>query len=150
MNLRIPPIVQFLICALLAWALAMLVPQLAFGSPLSAYAGYGLIFAGAILLTLAILAFVRARTTVNPLAPEQAQALVTSGLYRFTRNPMYLAMALILIGGAFALGNIAALATPAIFVCVMTELQIKPEERALQSIFGEAFSAYRKQTRRWL
>jgi protein-S-isoprenylcysteine O-methyltransferase Ste14 len=87
----------------------MLVPQLAFGSPLSAYAGYGLIFAGAILLTLAILAFVRARTTVNPLTPEQAQALVTSGLYRFTRNPMYLAMALILIGGAFALGNIAAL-----------------------------------------
>ena len=150
MSLRVPPIVQFLVGAFLAWGLAQLLPQPAFGSPLWAYAGYGFILSGFILLALAVLAFVRARTTVNPLAPDQAQALVTTGLYRFTRNPMYLAMALILIGGAFALGNIAALAAPVVFVCAMTELQIKPEEHALQTIFCEAFTAYRKQTRRWL
>lgn len=150
MSLRIPPVAQFLACALLAWAPAKLMPQLTIASPLSAYAGYGFILAGAILLALALLAFVRARTTVNPLAPEGAQALVTTGLYRFTRNPMYVALALILIGGAFALGNIAALAAPAIFVCAMTLLQIKPEERALQTVFGDAFTAYCKQTRRWL
>lgn len=150
MRFRIPPLAQFLACAFLAWGLSQLMPQLTFGSHLWAYAGYGSILSGVILLALAVLAFVRAQTTVNPIAPEQAQALVTTGLYRFTRNPMYLAMALILIGGAFALGNIAALAASVIFVGTITVLQIKPEEHALQSIFGEAFAAYRKQTRRWL
>lgn len=150
MSLRIPPVAQFLACALLAWALAKFMPQLTIALPLSACAGYGLILAGVILLALAVLAFVRVRTTVNPLAPEQAQALVTTGLYRFTRNPMYLALALILIGGAFALSNAAALAASAIFVSAMTILQIKPEERALQTAFGDAFTAYCKQTRRWL
>lgn len=150
MSLRIPPLAQFLACAALGWGLARLLPEWSLGSSLWTYAGYSFIAVGITLLTFALLAFARARTTVNPLAPEQAQALVTTGLYRFTRNPMYLAMALILIGGAFALGNIGAFTAPVFFVCVMTEIQIKPEERALQSIFGEAFSAYRKQTRRWL
>lgn len=63
---------------------------------------------------------------------------------------MYLAMALILIGGALALGNIAALLAPAVFVTLMTLFQIKPEERALETNFGEAFTRYCRQTRRWL
>ncbi len=150
MSLRIPPIVQLLVCAVLAWALAKFTPQLAFGAPFWVYAGYGLVAAGIFLLALALLAFARAGTTVNPLVPEQAETLVTTGLYRFTRNPMYLAMALILIGGALSLSNIAALAAPTIFVSAMTVLQIKPEERALQSVFGDAFTAYRERTRRWL
>ena len=150
MSLRIPPVAQFFACAFLAWGLARLLPQLSLGSSVWIYAGFGFIAAGAILLALAVLAFVRARTTVNPLSPEQAETLVTSGLYRFSRNPMYLAMALILIGGAFALGNIAALLAPAIFVTIMTLFQIKPEERALESNFGEAFTHYRRQTRRLL
>jgi protein-S-isoprenylcysteine O-methyltransferase Ste14 len=150
MSLRIPPVVQFFACAFLAWGLARLLPQLSLDSSVCIYAGFGFIAAGAILLALAVLAFMRARTTVNPLSPEQAETLVTSGLYRFSRNPMYLAMALILIGGAFALGNIAALLAPAVFVTLMTLFQIKPEERALESNFGEAFTHYRRQTRRWL
>jgi len=150
MSLRIPPVIQFLICALLAWGLAKLIPQLTFSAYLGIYAGYGFIAAGTIVLTLALLAFARARTTVNPTAPEKAETLVTTGLYRFTRNPMYLAMALILFGGALSLGNIASLAAPALFVGVMTVLQIKPEERALQAVFGEAFTVYRRHTRRWL
>lgn len=150
MSLRIPPLAQFLACATLAWGLAKLLPEWAIDSSLLVYFGYGFIVVGMTLLTLALLAFARVRTTVNPLSPEQAETLVTTGLYRFTRNPMYLAMALILFGGALTLGSIAALAAPAIFVVVMTALQIKPEERALQSIFGETFTAYRGQTRRWL
>jgi len=63
---------------------------------------------------------------------------------------MYLAMALILLGGALRLGNIGAFIAPALFVWSITLFQIKPEERALQSIFGEDFTAYRQQTRRWL
>jgi len=150
MSLRIPPLAQFLANALLAWGLAKLLPQLTLGSPLWAYAGYGFVAAGVTLLVLALMAFARARTTINPLSPQQAETLVTTGLYRWTRNPMYLAMALILTGGALLLGSIAALAAPAVFIGAMTVLQIKPEERALQSIFGDAFTAYRRQTRRWL
>ena len=83
MSLRIPPVAQFFACAFLAWGLARLLPQLSLGSSVWIYAGFGFIAAGAILLALAVLAFVRARTTVNPLSPEQAETLVTSGLYPF-------------------------------------------------------------------
>ncbi len=150
MSLRIPPLAQFLVCSALGWGFFRLLPEWSLAPPLWAYAGYGFIAVGMALLAIALLAFTRARTTVNPLSPEQAETLVTTGLYRFTRNPMYLAMALILFGGALTLGSIAALAAPAIFVVAMTILQIKPEERALESRFGKAFTAYRGQTRRWL
>jgi len=102
------------------------------------------------LLIVALIAFARARTTVNPVEPEQAKTLVTTGLYRISRNPMYLAMALILLGSALRLSNIGVFIAPALFVWSITMFQIKPEERALQSIFGEDFTAYRQQTRRWL
>jgi len=102
------------------------------------------------LLIAALIAFARARTTINPVEPEQAKTLVTTGLYQISRNPMYLAMALILLGGALRVGNIGAFIAPTLFVWAITMFQIKPEERALQSIFGEDFKAYRQQTRRWL
>jgi len=63
---------------------------------------------------------------------------------------MYLAMAAILTGGAFLMGNLSAFVAPILFVWLMTEFQIKPEERALQARFGEAFDAYRIRTRRWI
>lgn len=128
----------------------MLLPALDLNLPLFEYAGSVLIAAGVILLILAFIAFARARTTVNPVEPEHANTLVTTGLYRISRNPMYLAMALILLGGALRLGNIGAFIAPALFVWSITLFQIKPEERALQSIFDEDFTAYRQQTRRWL
>lgn len=150
MSLRIPPVIQFLICGLLMWGITMLLPALDLNLPLFEYAGSVLIAAGVILLILALIAFARARTTVNPVEPEHANTLVTAGLYQISRNPMYLAMALILLGGALRLGNIGAFIAPALFVWSITMFQIKPEERALQTIFGEHFTAYRQQTRRWL
>ena len=150
MSLRIPPVIQFLICGLLMWGIAMLLPALDLSLRLFEYAGSVLIAAGVMLLIVALIAFVRARTTVNPVEPEQAKTLVTTGLYRISRNPMYLAMALILLGSALRLSNIGAFIAPALFVWWITLFQIKPEERALQSIFGEDFTAYRQQTRRWL
>jgi len=150
MSLRIPPVIQFLISGLLMWGITMLLPALDLSLRLFEYAGSVLIAAGVMLLIVALIAFARARTTVNPVEPEQAKTLVTTGLYRISRNPMYLAMALILLGSALRLSNIGAFITPALFVWSTTMFQIKPEERALQSIFGEDFTAYRQQTRRWL
>lgn len=150
MTLRIPPILQVLLCGAFGWGLSWLAPVLAFDGLWRNAAALLFLSTGAFILVLALRAFIRARTTVNPLAPEDAETLVTSGLYRISRNPMYLAMVLVLIGSAFLLGNLAAFAGPLLFVWVMTLFQIRPEERALQAKFGEAFTAYRQRTRRWV
>ena len=101
MSLRIPPLVQVLICGAIGWGLSSVTPFLAFEGVWRSAAALLFIAAGMAILALALGAFIRARTTVNPLAPEEAATLVTTGLYRISRNPMYLAMAAILTGGAF-------------------------------------------------
>ena len=105
---------------------------------------------GLSILALAVGAFVRAKTTVNPLDPGRAEELVTSGLFRFSRNPMYLGMLMVLTAGVLWLGAWSAMLAPIVFIWVMTEIQIKIEERSLQQKFGDQFSAYRVRTRRWL
>ena len=150
MSARIPPIIQAAISGVLGWSLSTISPFLAFTSAWRFLPVCILITAGAAILVVAIGAFVRAKTTVNPLVPEQAETLVTSGLYLISRNPMYLAMALALTGGALLLGNLAAFFGPTLFVGLITQFQIKPEERALLTKFGAAYQDYRRRTRRWL
>lgn len=98
----------------------------------------------------AFLTFWRARTTINPLQPERASVLVTHGIYRFTRNPMYLSLLLLLVAYASYLGSWMAFAGPAGYVAYITRFQILPEERVLASKFGEEFAAYRRKVRRWI
>ena len=93
--------------------------------------------------------FNKAATTVNPLKPEEASTLVTGGIYQRTRNPMYVGLFLILTGWAVWLGALSNVALLIIFLLVLTELQIKPEEKALQALFGQAFDEYRQRVRRW-
>ena len=97
-----------------------------------------------------MLGFRRAKTTVNPLKPDAASALVVRGVYRWTRNPMYLAMLLLLIAWVCIVSNWAALAMLPLFVAYLNRFQIGPEERALQARFGAEFESYRRQVRRWL
>ena len=99
---------------------------------------------------IALIGFRRAKTTVNPLSPEQASALVTGGIYRWTRNPMYLGMLLLLVGWACILSNWAALAILPLFVIYLNRFQIAPEERALRARFGDEFDNYCRKVRRWL
>jgi protein-S-isoprenylcysteine O-methyltransferase Ste14 len=96
------------------------------------------------------IAFRRAKTTVNPLKPQNSSSLVTSGVYRLTRNPMYVSFTLILVAWMVYLSSIVLIAGPLLFALYITRFQIQPEERILQGIFGEAFTAYMQQTRRWL
>ncbi len=97
-----------------------------------------------------IWSFWRARTTVNPHRPEAASSLVATGIYHFTRNPMYLGLFLVLAGWAAHLANAAALAGPLLFALYVTRFQILPEERALTTKFGPKFDAYKRRTRRWI
>ncbi len=119
----------------LGWRLAAGLPVLLLG--------LGVCLAG-------VLSFHRARTTVNPLRPERASALVDGGIYQYTRNPMYLGFATVLVAWSLALASPLAMLGVAAFVLYMNRFQISPEERALATLFGEEFIAYRSRVRRWL
>jgi protein-S-isoprenylcysteine O-methyltransferase Ste14 len=136
------------VCALLMWLVAL--PRFDFDLPWrEVLAGAFLLLALAIGLS-AVLRFHRAKTTVNPLAPEAASTLVVRGVFRWTRNPMYLAMLLVLISWACIVANAAALVILPLFVAYLNRFQIGPEERALQARFGSEFEQYKRTVRRWL
>lgn len=104
---------------------------------------------GAIVALVGVAQFRRASTTLQPI-PEQATALVTDGIYRHTRNPMYLGMACVLVGFACFLGSIWQLFGVLAFVVYLTRFQIIPEERVLSKKFPEVYADYKQKVRRWI
>lgn len=150
LELKLPPLA---LCAALAAVIASLA-RWAPGANLP-FPGHRLVSVAAVLAGLAIAAagvveFRRARTTVNPLSPDRASAVVTSGIYRFTRNPMYLGMALALAGVAAWAVSLPGLLLVPVFCAYMGRFQIAPEERALLAGFGEAYASYMRRVRRWI
>lgn len=132
------------------WLVARFSPALSVELPGRLATALVLAAAGAAVALAGVAEFRRVRTTVNPLRPEKASALVTSGVFRWTRNPMYLGLALALLGwAAFLAHPLAALGVPA-FVVWMSRWQIPREERALAALFSEEFTRYRTRVRRWL
>lgn len=103
-----------------------------------------------VFLLPALRAFRKARTTVNPIRIEQASTLVTTGIYRITRNPMYLGMVLVLAAWALWLGGLSVWLGPVALLLWLDRFQIRPEERAMSTLFGADYDAYRARTRRWL
>ena len=97
-----------------------------------------------------VASFRRAQTTVNPLKPESTSSLVVSGVYRVSRNPMYVGMLLVLLGWGVLLSNVLALPIVPGFVLYMNRFQIGPEETVLAELFGEEYATYRSRVRRWL
>jgi protein-S-isoprenylcysteine O-methyltransferase Ste14 len=107
-------------------------------------------FLGLAVASAGIVSFRRAKTTVNPTQPGSASALVGSGIYRVTRNPMYLGLLLVLLGWGVFLSNAVALIWIGAYVAYMNRFQIAPEERALSRLFSHEFLAYKAKVRRWL
>lgn len=150
LRLRIPPLAVLALAGGLAWAAAHLVPTLNFDLSLRSElaATFGLL--GLIISVLGVASFRRARTTVNPLTPDATTALVASGVYHVTRNPMYLGFLFLLLAEIVWLANpVALLAGPA-FVVYLNRFQIVPEENALQARFGAEFNSYATRVRRWI
>ena len=110
----------------------------------------GLSLFGALSVVLGIVSFVGAKTTLNPLQPEKAGTLVTTGIYKYTRNPMYLGMLCVLLAWGLFLANGFSLVLAILFIPVMNFLQILPEERAMELNFREHYIAYKGKVRRWL
>lgn len=94
--------------------------------------------------------FYRAGTTVNPMKPEATTALVTEGVYRFSRNPIYLGLAIILSSWGIYLSNLLSLIFVYSYIIYIDHFQIQPEERILHKLFGAHFERYKHQVRRWL
>jgi protein-S-isoprenylcysteine O-methyltransferase Ste14 len=97
-----------------------------------------------------MVSFRRAKTTINPIKPSAASSLVTSGVYRYTRNPMYLGLSVTLMAWGVFLSNLLALLAVPLFVLYINRFQINPEERVLSSLFGAEYAAYKEKVRRWL
>jgi protein-S-isoprenylcysteine O-methyltransferase Ste14 len=150
LKLKIPPPLVALGMAALMWLVARAVPTLDFAMPARHRLAACVALAGVSTAIAGVVAFRRAGTTVNPLRPEKASALVVSGIYKFTRNPMYLGLLLVLIAWALILSNAVAFMLLPAFVLYMNRFQIGPEEAALMAAFGPAFSAYESRVRRWL
>ena len=119
-------------------------------SPLLAEIGIRLAQLSAVVALLAFASFRLAKTTINPLDPSRASVLVTGGIFRITRNPMYLSLLMLLVAYALRLDSWVEWLGPVLFVTYVTRFQIIPEERILAVKFGAAFLAYKARTRRWL
>jgi protein-S-isoprenylcysteine O-methyltransferase Ste14 len=105
---------------------------------------------GALIALLGVYEFRRFGTTVNPTNPEGTVTIVNTGIYGLTRNPMYVGFAFMLFGAAIFVANYVALGFLLIYVLYMNRFQIQPEERMLAEKFGEAYSVYLQQVRRWV
>jgi protein-S-isoprenylcysteine O-methyltransferase Ste14 len=150
LEVKVPPPAVALLFGLLMWLASSVVAsvEVPFGARISVavvLASIGLAFG-----CTAMLSFVRARTTMNPTKPNATSSLVTGGVFRFTRNPMYLSLLLYLLAWAAYLSNWLALVLVPVFVLYINELQIKPEERALSALFGAEYTSYMARVRRWL
>jgi protein-S-isoprenylcysteine O-methyltransferase Ste14 len=112
--------------------------------------GVGLSQLSGLLVLAALAGMAWARTTINPVIPARASRLVTGGVYRWSRNPMYLSLLMLLVAYAVRIESPAVWLAPVAFVAYVTRFQILPEERVLAQKFGGAYQDYRQRTRRWI
>ena len=149
LETKVPPLALIFLFGALMWLLSA---YPVFTIALAWRSAFALIFCtvGLAIVLAGVLTFRRAKTTVNPLTPEATTTMVTSGIYRFTRNPMYLGFLFVLAGWAIYLSNLLAFALLPLFVWYMNRFQILPEERALGAKFSHAFTAYKRSVRRWV
>lgn len=150
MKPRVPPPVIWLLAALLMWTLHRWMPiahwimsPWTWAALFPAAMGIGIIYD-------ANVRFRRAQTTINPLEPQLASSLVMDGIYGISRNPMYLGLTLLLVAWALWLGTLSPWIVVVLFPIIITGVQIIPEERALEKLFGEPYLDYRKRVSRWI
>jgi protein-S-isoprenylcysteine O-methyltransferase Ste14 len=150
LECKIPPPIVALLTAAMMWGIAKVAPAVEIGAGLRFALVALLATIGGIFAFSGFQAFGQAKTTISPINIEEASALVTTGIYRTTRNPMYLGLLMLLLAFAAYLAAPLALLGPLAFALFITRFQIIPEERVLSAKFGDAYRAYQAQVRRWL
>jgi protein-S-isoprenylcysteine O-methyltransferase Ste14 len=147
---RIPPPLITLIVAIAMWGATFVTPPLAFGVTFRYSLVAAFFLLGGLFGFPAFIAFGRAKTTTDPVHIDRASAIVTSGVYRFTRNPMYVGLTCLLLSWSAYLSSPWTLLGPLFFVLYITRFQIVPEERSMEARFGAPYLAYKSRVRRWL
>ena len=150
LELKIPPPIVALLIAAAMWGASLATPAAPLPVNIRLVATIAIALAGVAAAIAGVAGVRRAKTTLNPFKPATTSSLVTSGVYRFTRNPMYLGLALVLLARAVFLSSAWSLLGPLVFILYITRFQIMPEERALSGIFGAVYSEYQTKVRRWL
>ena len=150
LELKVPPPLVALLVALLMWLVADAMGSVEVPFAYRTSAAVALVLAGLAIRLAAQVTFWRAGTTINPTKPGHTSAVVSSGIYRHTRNPMYLGRAVQLLGwGAFLASPIAVLLV-SLYVAYVDRFQVAAEERALRARFGAEYEAYQSKVSRWL
>ena len=149
MKLKIPPPVYMLIFATFMWLLSQHYPLYKFLFN-SQHLGVGIILLGLTIDLISLIKFLRSKTSINPMKPENSQILVTTGMYKFSRNPMYLGLLLLLTGWSLYMGAVSAMLLLPLFAWVLTKMQIQPEEIILEKLFGQPYVEYKKKVHRWI
>ena len=150
LELKVPPLALCAAFALAIVALGHFAPFANMPFPGHRIAAAVLLLSGVAVAAVGVVQFRLAQTTVNPMAPDRASSMVTTGVFALSRNPMYLGMALALLGLAAWRSTLPGYVLVPLFCVYMNEFQIKPEERALLARFSEEFSAYMSKVRRWV
>lgn len=150
LELKIPPPLVALLIGTAMWLVSTAAPSFSLVLPFAPVLALGLGAVGALAAILGVLSFRRAGTTIDPTKPHTTSALVTTGIYGLSRNPMYLGFLLVLTGWAVFLANMLAVVLVPLFVLYMNRFQIAPEERVLLAKFGADFVAYKAKVRKWV
>jgi protein-S-isoprenylcysteine O-methyltransferase Ste14 len=150
LELKIPPPAVALLVAFAMWGISLATSRFDMSAVFRNTAVIVIAVVGFAFALSGVLAIRRARTTISPIKPEAATSLVTSGVYRFTRNPMYLGLGFVLLAWAVFLSSAWAFLGPIAFVLYINRFQIAPEERVLSKLFGPTFAEYQSKVRRWL
>jgi protein-S-isoprenylcysteine O-methyltransferase Ste14 len=150
LELKIPPPAVAALIAGAMWGISLVTPSLDVPRLIRVVAAIAIAVAGGGIALSGAVSFRRAGTTVNPMKPETASSLVTTGIYRVTRNPMYVGDLFVLVAWAIFLSAPWALVGALAFVLYMNRFQIAPEERVLSAMFGTGYATYKARVRRWL
>lgn len=150
LELKVPPVALVAIFAAIMWAFSRISPNLYFTIPGVAWLSTGIAVVGVCIAILGVLEFRVAGTTIDPRVPDQSVNLVVRGVYRHSRNPMYLGCLLVLCAWGLYLGSAPSFLFLPAFIIYMNRFQIVPEERFMREKFGDSYNKYRSEVRRWV
>lgn len=150
MKLKIPPPVQLIFSAILMWILSIYGDHFGLNFKYNNEFALSCLIAGVVIIGLSIVTFRMAETTITPLHPDKSSNLVKTGIYQYTRNPMYLGLLLILFSIWWYLQNLASMFVLPIYVWFISKYQIIPEEEILYKLFGQNYKNYQDNVRRWI
>ena len=150
LELKIPPPLVALLGVVLMYFLALWTPDITLNRWFKIITAIVVAGFGFYVSVAGIIAFKKAKTTVNPTTPKKSSSIVTTGIYQLTRNPMYLGSLLLLVAWALYLANMFSLVVPVMFILYINKFQIMPEERILEDLFASDYLSYKAKVRRWL